>query len=161
MKPCIHVLVDDVLIEILKYLPLKKRIEGEVVCRRWQGLVYVLWLCIKNVKYHYDIKNHSVPKQYTMLLKKWIGGILLNPRMCSDPHLLLEILWLKYTFNFHLSGCFPDFWSEMDVNFIIMRYQINVDKFLCSDLDDKLLNFEFLERILKRLGYYLEYANIF
>ena len=40
-KPCIHALVDDVLMKILNYLPLRKRFACEVVCRRWQRLLYV------------------------------------------------------------------------------------------------------------------------
>ena len=86
--------------------------------------------------------------------------ILLNPGMCSDPHILLEIMCLKYTFKFHVSCIFTQFWSEMDVNFIIVMCQIDVDKYISSCLDDKLLYFEFLKQILKKLGYDLEDVTI-
>lgn len=42
-KSSIHVLVDDVMMKILEYLPLKNRILCERVCRRWQGLLYVIF----------------------------------------------------------------------------------------------------------------------
>ncbi|CAL4114460.1 unnamed protein product [Meganyctiphanes norvegica] len=42
-KPSIHVLVDDVLMKILEYVPLKERILCEVVCRWWQALLYVMF----------------------------------------------------------------------------------------------------------------------
>ena len=35
----------------------------------------ILWLCLKNVKYHYDIDMHSEPKQYEMILNEWVGKI--------------------------------------------------------------------------------------
>ncbi|CAL4118017.1 unnamed protein product [Meganyctiphanes norvegica] len=39
-KSSIHVLVDDVMIRILEHLPAKERILCEIVCRRWQAIVY-------------------------------------------------------------------------------------------------------------------------
>ncbi|CAL4109717.1 unnamed protein product [Meganyctiphanes norvegica] len=39
-KPSIHVLVDDVMIRILEHLPVKERILCEIVCRRWQAILY-------------------------------------------------------------------------------------------------------------------------
>lgn len=42
-KPSIHILVDDVMMKVLEYLPLKNRILCESVCRRWQALLYVIF----------------------------------------------------------------------------------------------------------------------
>ncbi|CAL4194799.1 unnamed protein product [Meganyctiphanes norvegica] len=42
-KPTIHVLADDAMMEILKYLPLMERIVCEIICRRWQTLLYVMF----------------------------------------------------------------------------------------------------------------------
>ena len=42
-KSSIHSLVDDVIIKILEYLPLKQRIHCEIICRRWQALIYLMF----------------------------------------------------------------------------------------------------------------------
>lgn len=42
-KSYIHKLNDDVMIKIFEYLPLKTRICCEIVCRRWQALLYIMF----------------------------------------------------------------------------------------------------------------------
>ncbi|CAL4126536.1 unnamed protein product, partial [Meganyctiphanes norvegica] len=58
-KTSIHILVDDVMLKILEYLTLKERICCEVVCRRWQALVYRIFesRCL-NLDESYLIQNN-------------------------------------------------------------------------------------------------------
>ena len=42
-KSSIHILVDDVMMKVLEYLPLKERIHCEIVGRRWQALLYLMF----------------------------------------------------------------------------------------------------------------------
>ena len=51
-KSSIHILVDDVMMKILEYLPLKERIHCEIICRRWQALLY-LFCSIKMCVIHW------------------------------------------------------------------------------------------------------------
>ncbi|CAL4072797.1 unnamed protein product [Meganyctiphanes norvegica] len=69
-KPSIHVLVDDVMIKILGYLPLKKLVLCEVVCRRWQALLYVMFgsTTEMNISKKFVIK-HSLNVSKAMLSK--------------------------------------------------------------------------------------------
>ncbi|CAL4066225.1 unnamed protein product, partial [Meganyctiphanes norvegica] len=71
-KPYIHVLVDDVLMKILEYLPLKERIYCEEVCRRWQALLYLIFERTTHLELDYGflLKNsldpHSLDKNSSL-----------------------------------------------------------------------------------------------
>lgn len=50
-KPCIHILMDEIMFIILQYLPLKTLVAVEGVCRRWQILIYQLFARYKRFNF--------------------------------------------------------------------------------------------------------------
>ncbi|CAL4238337.1 unnamed protein product, partial [Meganyctiphanes norvegica] len=72
-KPSIHILVDDVLMKILEYLPLKERIHCEAVCRRWQALLYVMF----GSTTHLNLRENYIIKNFCKISRTMLSKMLL------------------------------------------------------------------------------------
>ncbi|CAL4097028.1 unnamed protein product [Meganyctiphanes norvegica] len=72
IKTSIHVLVDDVLIKILEYLTYKERILCELVCRRWQALLYVIFERTMNLNLRENCINQNIHYMSKAMLSKML-----------------------------------------------------------------------------------------
>ncbi|CAL4155902.1 unnamed protein product [Meganyctiphanes norvegica] len=96
--PSIHVLVDDVLIKILEYLSLKKRIHCEIICRRWQALLYGMFQSTTEISlpesYFDDVSKPMLSKILLLTGKKLKSLTLISIDYTLKMKLFLTIAQL-------------------------------------------------------------------
>ncbi|CAL4059874.1 unnamed protein product [Meganyctiphanes norvegica] len=130
-RPSIHVLVDDVLMNILEYLPLKKRIHCEIVCRRWQALLYVMFGSTThlNLSENYLIEN-SLHVNKAMISKMLLltGETLKSLSLSETDYTLKKKLFLI------IAQLCPNL-ENLDLSNILILYFDNVKALKdCKDL---------------------------